>query len=191
MLWHRQKQMIKRIYLFCDGGTGSTTQTTQRQAATVSIRKQLRNEATCSAAAIAFAPSGEILDWAWQQLSALTNNEAEYAGLILGLETAQRLHAQEAICILDSEVVVGQMEGRFRVHSRRLQRWHSAARKQERNLPSVRYCLVPREWNRLADGLVAQAGIPWPVLRTAIEERVDSRAVGQSGGGTVRRVDSG
>lgn len=129
----------------------------------------------CTAAAVAWSATGEILEWAWQQLPLLTNNEAEYAGLLLGLTLAQKLRAQEAICLLDSEVVIGQMEGRFLVHSAALRTWHWQARAAERAVPTVRYCLIPREWNRLADGLAAQVSIPWATWRQVLGERLATR----------------
>jgi ribonuclease HI len=98
-------------------------------------------------------------------LAPLNNNEAEYAGLILGLRLAQRLRASFTVCVLDSAVVIGQMQGRFAVNSAGLRRWHWRACAAARQLPLVRYCAVPREWNRLADGLAGQASMPWSTQR--------------------------
>jgi len=124
---------------------------------------------TCAAAAVARSQDGRILDLAWEALPNMTNNEAEYAGLIVGLKLAKRLKAQEAICVLDSEVVVGQMEGRFAINSARLREWHWRACAAAREVPVVRYRLAPREWNRLADGLAGQATLPWQALQRALE----------------------
>jgi ribonuclease HI len=134
----------------------------------------------CAAAAVAHGDDGAILDWAWQRLPRLTNNEAEYAGLLLGLALAQRLRAQQAICVLDSEIVIGQMEGRFAVRSARLRHWHRRACEAARELPVVHFVQIPRAWNRLADGLAAQTAILWPALLAALEKQV---GVGGSGGG--------
>lgn len=70
---------------------------------------------------------------------------------------------------MDSEVVVGQMRGYFHVNSADLRQWHWRACALARRLPQVRYCLVPREWNHLADGLAGQAMMPWHGLVQAIE----------------------
>lgn len=170
----RWKEGPKRVWLFCDGSTGALytpEETVKGQAPTGLAEAGL--PLTCAAAAVAHAEDGAILDWAWRQLPTLTNNEAEYAGLLLGLALAQRLGTQEAICVLDSEIVIGQMEGRFAVKSNRLRHWHRQACAAARALPSVRYAQIPRIWNRLADGLAAQASFPWPALRTALEKQVE------------------
>jgi ribonuclease HI len=125
---------------------------------------------TCGAGAVALSDEGQIVRWEWQGLPAMTNNEAEYAGLLLGLKLARRLAAEEAIFLLDSEIVIGQMTGRFAVNSATLRRWHWQACTAARRLPMVRFCVIPREWNRLADGLACQAGIPWEWLREQIAD---------------------
>jgi ribonuclease HI len=168
------------IWVFCDGSTGMTSSAVAAVLAVERapqwgmlerLRKIFRAESRCAAAAIARDGAGRILDLAWQMLDVRTNNEAEYAGLLLGLELAERLRAQHTICVLDSAVVIGQMTGRFAVNSKALRTWHWRACQAARRLPEVRYCLVPREWNRLADGLAGQASIPWARLRAAIEDQ--------------------
>lgn len=168
----------KKVWCFCDGSTGAVYEAQRLANAANSggtvpvetVRRRLEARLVCSAAAVVRAADGRILDLAWRELPELTNNEAEYAGLLLGLQLAKRLQAQEVICVLDSEVVVGQMEGRFAVHSARLRSWHWKAAEAARSLPLVRYRLVPREWNRLADGLAGQASVPWPALCKAVGE---------------------
>ncbi|MEZ4726058.1 MAG: ribonuclease HI family protein [Caldilineaceae bacterium] len=180
-MWNtHSRRQSQPLWLFCDGSTG-TPAPPQGQAPdgepTVAgtpenIRTRLRPAMQCAAAAVAYRDDGAILDWSWQQLPPVTNNEAEYAGLILGLALAQRLRAQCAICVLDNAVVIGQMEGRFAVHNARMRRYYWEAQAAVRQLPCVRFCQVPREWNRLADGLAAQATLPWSVLKRALAERV-------------------
>ncbi len=179
-MWKPSKQNGRgqKVWCFCDGSTGAIYQA-QRLAGAAegggmpaggSVRRRLEAGLVCSAAAVLRAGDGRILDLAWRELPQLTNNEAEYAGLLLGLQLAQRLQVQEVICVLDSEVVVGQMEGRFAVNSARLRSWHWKAAEAARRLPAVRYRLAPREWNRLADGLAGQASVPWPALCKALGE---------------------
>ena len=162
-MWKR-KQTLRRLWLFCDGSTGLAEYYGQSRSDPVLA------QAMCAAAAVARRDDGELLDWAWQTLPAMTNNEAEYAGLILGLNLARKLGAREAVCVLDSDVVVGQMEGRYAVHSPALRPWHWRACETARGLGQVHYRHIPREWNRLADGLATQAGIPWAALRGMVEE---------------------
>jgi ribonuclease HI len=158
--------MKKRLWIFCDGSTGALEEL-RRDAAGAAPASAL----SCGAGAVALAADGAIVGWDWRPLPPLTNNEAEYAGLLLGIGLAQRLHADEAIFLLDSEIVVGQMTGRCAVNSRSLHRWHWQACMAARRLPAVRYVVIPRAWNRLADGLAAQAGISWAWLKGEVERR--------------------
>lgn len=149
------------------------------------LRKVFRNESRCAAAAIARDDTGRILDLVWQMLDVRTNNEAEYAGLLLGLELAERLRAPQTICVLDSAVVIGQMTGRYAVNSKALRAWHWRACQAARRLPEVHYCLAPREWNRLADGLAGQASIPWVRLRTALEQQAATLVMADAAEGAL------
>jgi probable phosphoglycerate mutase len=143
----------KHIYVFCDGSTGALD-----AAGTVSRRKPAGH---CAAAAVARDGAGKILAIEWQVLPPVTNNEAEYAGLLLGIELARRLRAEASIFILDSETVVCQMTGRCAVNSPRLRTWHTRACAAVRGLPGVHYRVIPRAYNRLADGAAGQAAIAW------------------------------
>ncbi len=87
----------------------------------------------------------------------MTNNEAEYAALILALETAKRFDPRALHVYMDSEVVVGQMRGRFSVHSPALRRWHAQACRLARLYPEIVYHCIPRKANRLADALANEA----------------------------------
>lgn len=176
----QRPQTGETIWVFCDGSTGMTSEAANavlaveesaRWGAFTRLRKRFRADSRAAAAAIARGGDGRILDLAWRTLTTQTNNEAEYAGLLLGLQMAARLRASITVCVLDSAVVVGQMEGRFAVNSKALRVWHGQARQAALQLPEVRYCLAPREWNRLADGLAAQASIPWGLLRAALEQQ--------------------
>src|SRR5438445_301990 len=84
------------------------------------------NDSAAGAGAVVQDEHGEVLALGNRTLSRMTNNEAEYAGLILGLEMAVSLAAQiraaQVEVRLDSEVVVYQMVGRFAVNSAALKR---------------------------------------------------------------------
>ena len=99
----------------------------------------------------------------------MTNNEAEYAGLLLGVELAVKQRDSAIIFVLDSQVVVGQMQGHFAVNSPNLRRWHAQARRAIAKLCHVQYCVVPRAYNALADALAREAGMPWADLRQKME----------------------
>ncbi len=165
---------MKRIWVFCDGSTGAAEAGNGNGAGGViqSPVPGARAPTTCGAGAVALDADGRIVGWEWRPLPAMTNNEAEYAGLLLGIGLAERLRADEVVFLLDSEIVVGQMTGRFAVNSRSLHRWHWQACAALRALPNARFVTIPREWNRLADGLACQAGISWAWLRRRINESV-------------------
>ena len=102
-------------------------------------------------------PEGRILDAASCHMDGMTNNEAEYEALILGLELALA-RADPAVTLLtDSQVVVGQMAGRFAVRDRKLAPRHERASRLLAQLPGASLVFVPRSRNRLADALAAEA----------------------------------
>ena len=96
---------------------------------------------------------GELLGWAAQALPVMTNNEAEYAALVFGLEQAQRLRVRSLRIYSDSRVVVEQMRGEIDVRNAALRRWHGRAQRAARGFEQVVYVYVPRELNQLADAL--------------------------------------
>lgn len=161
---------LKQTYIFCDGSTGALERLRSERAGRVTDAgpNTRRTGARCAAAAVARSNSGAILAIEWQVLPNITNNEAEYAGLLLGIEIARKLRPQATVFVLDSETVVCQMTGRCGVNSPGLKVWHQRACTAVRGLPHVRYQAVPREYNRLADGAAGQAAIPWDEIVTAI-----------------------
>lgn len=85
-----------------------------------------------------------------------TNNEAEYCGLILGLQAAIKLGSQEqeVEVNMDSELVVKQLKGLYKVKEPRLAKLYIKAKALEQKLGTVRYFAVRREKNKEADALV-------------------------------------
>jgi ribonuclease HI len=100
---------------------------------------------------------GGVVLIANRSLPPMTNNEAEYAGLLLALEAAAALGGRYLEVRLDSAVVVYQMVGRFGVHSPALKPWHQRACMLARTLAKVRYTHIPRKQNALADALASEA----------------------------------
>jgi len=88
-----------------------------------------------------------------------TNNEAEYCALIKGMELAGRHTHGEVLCIMDSEFVVKQVEGSYRVKDRKLKRLREKVKDKERTFERVEYRHLPRLTGRLAraDELVNEA----------------------------------
>jgi ribonuclease HI len=71
--------------------------------------------------------AGEVLDEAGEAIGVATNNEAEYRALITALERAAVLGAREVEVRADSELLLRQMTGRYKVKSPHLRElWHEA-----------------------------------------------------------------
>lgn len=87
----------------------------------------------------------------------MTNNEAEYRALLLGLELAKDLRPETLVCFLDSELVVSQINGLWRVKKSHLRELLFKVRQVERHYPKVLYKLIPREENADADTLANEA----------------------------------
>ena len=86
-----------------------------------------------------------------------TNNVAEYSALIAGLEKAVELGVDELEVISDSELMVKQMRGEYKVKNEALRQLSLRAHALARRLARVTYTAVRREHNELADRLVNEA----------------------------------
>ncbi len=92
-----------------------------------------------------------------EAIGVATNNVAEYRGLVAGLAKALELGLDELEVVSDSELLVKQMRGEYRVKNEALQSLAEQARSLERTLGAVTYRAVRREQNELADRLVNEA----------------------------------
>lgn len=86
-----------------------------------------------------------------------TNNEAEYSGVIHGLEAAIEKNAKSADMYIDSELVVKQLNGDYKVKNERLREMHTLVKNLEAKLTKVTYTHVKRDKNKRADALVNEA----------------------------------
>ena len=103
------------------------------------------------------ADDGTVLDARGETIGVATNNVAEYRALIAGLEKAVELGIDELEVVSDSELLVKQMQGEYRVKNEALRELNDEANALERKLGHVRYKAVRREHNELADKLVNEA----------------------------------
>jgi ribonuclease HI len=101
--------------------------------------------------------NGTMLDARGETIGVATNNVAEYRALIAGLEKAVELGVDELEVVSDSELLVKQMQGEYRVKNEALRELNDEANSLERKLDRVRYKAVRREHNELADKLVNEA----------------------------------
>lgn len=86
-----------------------------------------------------------------------TNNVAEYRALIRGLEEARARGVVDVSCFLDSELVVRQLTGVYRVRDARLRALFERVLVLARGFHQVTYASVSRKKNHAADALVNQA----------------------------------
>jgi ribonuclease HI len=100
---------------------------------------------------------GTILAAHGQKIGVATNNVAEYRALIAGLEKAVELQVGEVEVVSDSELLVKQMTGEYRVKNEALRELSLEAHRLARRIGRVTYRAVRREHNQLADRLVNEA----------------------------------
>jgi ribonuclease HI len=100
---------------------------------------------------------GHVLDARGERIGVATNNVAEYSALVAGLEKALELGVSELEVISDSELLVKQMRGEYKVKNETLRGLHEAASDLADRLGRVRYKAVRRAHNELADSLVNEA----------------------------------
>ena len=115
------------------------------------------NPGPAAAAAVVSDPDGQVLDEAAEVLGVVTNNVAEYRGLLLGLQRAQELGATEVEVVNDSELVARQVNGEYKVKHADMKPLHRAATEVLESFERWSVRSVPRAQNTHADALVNQA----------------------------------
>ena len=115
------------------------------------------NPGPAAAAAVLSTPDGDVVDEAHELLGVVTNNVAEYRGLLLGLERARRLGATEVEVVNDSELIAKQVNGSYRVKHADMKPLHARATQALSAFERWSLRSVPRAQNADADALVNQA----------------------------------
>jgi ribonuclease HI len=100
---------------------------------------------------------GTVLDARGEAIGVATNNVAEYRALVEGLRAAARAGVAELEVVSDSELLVKQMRGEYKVKNEALRRLSLEAARLGREIGTVSYRAVRRELNELADRLVNEA----------------------------------
>jgi len=103
------------------------------------------------------AEDGTVLDAQGEAIGVATNNVAEYSALVAGLERAAAVGVDELEVVSDSELLVKQMRGEYKVKNKALQELFLDASRLARRIQRVKYTAVRREHNELADSLVNEA----------------------------------
>lgn len=100
---------------------------------------------------------GEVLEERGERIGKATNNVAEYRALLLGLELAREHGGTELELIGDSELVVRQVEGRYKVKNAGMKELYDQVKRALREFDSWSIRHVRREQNADADRLVNEA----------------------------------
>ena len=134
----RTKQAPRRVTVFIDGGSRG-------------------NPGPAAAGVVITAADGAVLHEAGIYLGRATNNVAEYRGLLAGLQAAAAGGATDVEVVSDSELLVRQMTGEYRVKNPGLAPLAAEARRLAGRFTACTFRHVRRELNLRADHLVNQA----------------------------------
>jgi ribonuclease HI len=103
------------------------------------------------------ASDGTVLASHGEYIGTATNNVAEYSALLAGLRKAIELQVPDVEVVSDSELLVKQMRGEYRVKNEALRELSVEAGRLARTLGKVEYRHVKRAHNEEADRLVNEA----------------------------------
>ena len=115
------------------------------------------NPGPAGAGVVIESAAGKPLAQGRKFLGQMTNNQAEYHALILGLQAVARYQPASVQVFLDSELVVHQMNGRYRVKDAGLLPLFQQAKQLAAALPNAQFAHVPRRQNQRADTLANEA----------------------------------
>ncbi len=114
------------------------------------------NPGPAASGAVLYDEHGHVLREVGTFLGVATNNVAEWTGLLTGLEAAIELGVRDLAIRLDSELVVKQLSGAYRVKNEGLIPLHARAKTLLRSFAHVDIRHVPRKQNAAADALCNQ-----------------------------------
>ena len=115
------------------------------------------NPGPAAAAFVLQEDDGTVLDARGDAIGVQTNNVAEYTALLNGLRRAVELGVTEVEVVSDSELMVKQMRGEYKIKNAALRELSVEAARLARAVGTVTYTSVRREHNKLADQLVNEA----------------------------------
>ena len=103
-----------------------------------------------------FDASSKLIHKHSSLLGLSTNNKAEYAGLIKGLQISRSYTLGKVYCFSDSELVIRQINGEYRVRNHELKKLHKQVIKESKSFKSTTFQHLPRTDSRIkiADSLV-------------------------------------
>ncbi len=116
-----------------------------------------RNNPGEAGAGIVIMRDGKPAEKIGRYLGVTTNNIAEYSAAIIGLEQAVRLGASRVSLRADSELLVKQVNGEYKVKNEGLKPLHAKVRELIAKIGNVDVQYIPREMNKEADALANKA----------------------------------
>jgi ribonuclease HI len=115
------------------------------------------NPGPAAIGAVVQGPGGEVLEEHGERIGRATNNVAEYRALLLGIERAAARGARELELVGDSELIVKQVKGEYKVKDATMRELHAQVKEALRDFDSWSIRHVRREHNAEADRLVNRA----------------------------------
>ena len=103
---------------------------------------------------IIFNKDNLLIDFSSTFLGISTNNEAEYKALHEGIQLAIKKDIKELTCYLDSELVVKQLNGLYKINKSELKILNSEIIRLKENFTTLTFNHIPRKDNAFADKLV-------------------------------------
>lgn len=108
--------------------------------------------------AVLYGKDGEVLFKKKQYIGTTTNNQAEYRAMILGLEETKMMFVPEKItCYADSELMIKQLNGEYKVKNKDLLPLFQKIKKIVSDFPYISFKHIPRSKNTVADKLANEA----------------------------------
>lgn len=112
------------------------------------------NPGPSAAAFVICRTDGSVVKKAGSYLGTLTNNQAEYRGLEAGLTEAIRLGIKKLLVYMDSELIVRQLNGIYKVKNKDLMPIFQKVQSLSGSFEQIEFIHVPRELNKIADAEV-------------------------------------
>jgi ribonuclease HI len=129
--------MVMKLILFTDGGARG-------------------NPGPAGIGAVIMNQDKKVIKTIKKYIGEATNNQAEYEAIKAGLTEALKMNPHEIECFLDSELVVQQLNGKYKVKDKELQQLCGQVQDMI-FMKFVTFRHIPREQNTLADKLVNEA----------------------------------
>jgi len=124
---------------------------------TVNVDGGARGNPGPAAIGVVLRDGGEVVEEVGETIGEATNNVAEYRALLRGIELAAAHGATELELVVYSELVVRQIEGRYKVKDAMMRELHAEAKRELAGFERWRIRHVRRESNADADRLVNAA----------------------------------